>query len=310
MKIGIAVGDLRGPASADEMVAQVRSAADAGFGTAWASQAFGWDALTALAVAGTRVPGIALGSAVVPVPQRHPLALAGQALSVQAAVGNRFVLGIGAGIGAMTEGMFGLEAGRPARRMREYLGVLLPLLRGETVDHRGETLTAVGAVRIPGATPPPVLLAALGPAMLRVAGELTDGTVTWMAGPRTLGEHIVPSIGKAAESAGRPAPRVVAGLIVSLTGDPAAVRARAAERFGMAGQVPEYRAALDREGAAGPQDVVIAGDESHVRRELRRLADAGVTELLAAPFGDAEEESRTLGLLADEAAASAPAAAY
>jgi F420-dependent oxidoreductase-like protein len=310
MKIGIAVGELRGPADADELVAQVRAAADAGFSTAWASQAFGWDALTALAVAGAQVPGIALGSAVVPVPQRHPLLLAGQALSVQAATGgDRFTLGVGAGVAAMTEGMFGLDARQPARRMREYLTVLLPLLRGETVGHRGDTLTAVGSVQVPGATAPSVLVAALGPAMLQVAGELADGTVTWMTGPRTLGDHIVPSITKAAESAGRAAPRVVAGLIVSVTADPAAVRERVAARFGMAGQVPEYRAVLDREGANGPQDVVVAGDESHVRRELDRLADTGVTELLAAPFGDDEEQARTLALLADVAPAITPLSA-
>lgn len=165
-------------------------------------------------------------------------------------------------------------------------------------------------MHIPGATPPPVLVAALGPAMLRVAGEPADGTVTWMAGPRTLGEHIVPSITKAAESAGRPAPRVVAGLIVSVTGDPDAVRTRAAERFGVAGQVPEYRAVLAREGAAGPQDVVTAGDGSPVRRELRRLADTGVTDLPAAPFGDAEEHARTFALLAEEATASVPTGAH
>src|SRR5882757_10135843 len=135
MRIGIAVGDIRGQATLAAVVDQVRHAANLGFDTAWSAQAFGWDALTTLAVAGTQVPGIALGTAVGPVPQRHPLVLAGQALSVRAAVGDRFVLGVGAGVAAMTEGMFGLDAGRPARRMREYLSVLLPLLGGETVNH-------------------------------------------------------------------------------------------------------------------------------------------------------------------------------
>lgn len=299
MRIGLIVGDTRGPSTLEHLTGQVRAAADAGFGTAWAAQAFGWDALTALAVAGAAVPGIGLGTAVVPIPQRHPLVLAGQALSVQAATGGRLTLGVGAGVAMMVQGMFGLPADRPARRMREYLSVLRPLLRGESVTHRGETLTAVGSVTVPGAEPPPVLVAALGPAMLRLAGELADGTVTWMTGARTLGDHIVPSITKAAETAGRPIPQVVAGLIVCVTNGEAAVRERIAEQYALAGQVPEYRAVLDREGAAGPQDVVIVGDEDDVARDVRRLADAGVTEFIASPFGSVEEQDRTIGVLAD-----------
>ncbi|GAA4485756.1 TIGR03564 family F420-dependent LLM class oxidoreductase [Actinoallomurus oryzae] len=305
MRIGLVVGDTRGPSTLEQLTGQVRAAADAGFGTAWAAQAFGWDALTALAVAGAAVPGIGLGTAVVPIPQRHPLVLAGQALSVQAATGGRLTLGVGAGVAMMVQEMFGLPADRPARRMREYLSVLRPLLRGESVTHRGETLTAVGSVTVPDAEPPPVLVAALGPAMLRLAGELADGTVTWMTGPRSLGDHIVPLITKAAETAGRPVPRVVAGLIVCVTNGEAAVRERIAEQYALAGQVPEYRAVLDREGAAGPQDVVIVGDEDDVARDVRRLADAGVTEFIASPFGSVEEQDRTIGVLADLAGSGA-----
>jgi F420-dependent oxidoreductase-like protein len=299
MKIGIAVGDVRGPATLEEIAGQVQTAADAGFSTVWSAQAFGWDALTALAVVGGRVPGIGLGSAVVPVPQRHPLVLASQALSVQAAVGDRLTLGIGAGIAMMVRDMFGLPGDRPVPRMREYLSVLGPLLCGENVTYQGETLTAVGAVSVPGAKPPPVLVAALGSSMLRLAGELADGTVTWMTGPKTLADHIVPSITKAAQSAGRPAPQVVAGLAVCVTNSEAAVRERIAEQFALAGQVPEYRAVLEREGAAGPQDVVIVGDEEAVARPVARLAAAGVTEFFASPFGNADEQERTIGVLAE-----------
>jgi F420-dependent oxidoreductase-like protein len=299
MKIGITVGDVRGPATLDELIGQVRTAADAGFDTVWSAQAFGWDALTCLALAGGQVTGVKVGTAVVPIPQRHPLVLASQALSVQAALGNRLTLGVGAGIAMMVENMFGLQADRPAARMREYLSVLLPLLRGESVDHQGETITAAGAVRIPGAKPPSVLVAALGPMMLRLAGEVADGTVTWMTGPKTLADHIVPSITKAAEAAGRgAAPRIVAGLVVCVTDDEAGVRARVAEDFGLAGQVPEYRAVLDREGAGGPQDVVMAGDEKALTRGLGRLAEAGVTDFIASPYGTPREQARTIEALA------------
>jgi F420-dependent oxidoreductase-like protein len=298
-RIGVTVGEVRGPATLDEITAQVRAAADAGFSTAWSAQALGWDALTTLAVAGSRVPGIGLGTAVVPVSQRHPLVLASHALSVQAATGNRLTLGIGVGIAMMVRNMFGLPADRPVRRMREYLSVLIPLLRGENVTYQGELLSAAGAVSVPGAEPPPVLLAALGPAMLQVAGELADGTVTWMTGPRTLAERIVPAISKAASAAGRPAPRVIPGLLICVTNDARAVRERIAEQFAVAGQVPEYRTMLDHEGAAGPQDVAITGDEGTVARYVRRLADAGATEFLASPFGTPEEQSRTASVLAE-----------
>lgn len=299
MEIGITVGDVRGPATLDEVTGQVKAAADAGFRAAWSAQAPGWDALTLLAVTGSRVPGIGLGTAVVPVPQRHPLVLASQALSVQAATGNRLTLGIGAGIAMMTKGMFGIAADRPAQRMREYLSVLTPLLHGENVTYHGQTVSAAGRVDVPGAQPPPVLLAALGPAMLAVAGRLADGTVTWMTGPRTIGEHVVPAISKAASAAGRSAPRVIGGFLVCVTSDPGGARERIAQQFGIAGQVPEYRAVLDREGAGGPQDVAITGDEETIARQLGRLADAGATGLMASPFGTPEEQVRTTGVLAE-----------
>lgn len=293
MDIGVAVGDVRGPVGAQELVDQARQVKEAGLGAVWVSQAMGWDALTALATVGAAVPGLRLGSAVVPVPQRHPLLLASQALSVQAATGNRLTLGIGAGIAMFTNRMFGITHDRPARRVREYLEVLNPLLRGESVDHDGETITAFGNVTIPGAEPPEVLLAALGPAMLKVAGELAGGTITWFTGVRTLGEHIVPTI-----TGVSPHARVVAGLLVCVTDDETGTRQRVSEQFAVAGQVAEYQAVLTREGATGPGDVVVAGDEPTVVKHLGRLRDAGVTDFLAVPYGSAEEQLRTMTVLA------------
>ena len=293
MDIGIAVGDVRGPVGAQGLVDQARQAHEAGLGTVWATQGMGWDSLIALATVGGAVPGLRLGAGVVPVPQRHPLVLASQALSVQAATGNRLTLGIGAGVSTLTERMFGIVHDRPARRLREYLQVLIPLLRGESVDHRGATLTAFGQVTVPGAEPPEVLLAALGPAMLKVAGELTGGTITWMTGVRTLAEHIVPTI-----TGVNPKARVVAGLLTCVTDDENGVRQRISEQFAIAGQVPEYRAMLDREGAASPGDVVVVGDETVVAKHLGRIRDAGVTDFLAVPYGSPAEQIRTLSVLA------------
>lgn len=305
MRIGIMIGSSArgGPATLDGLVDEGRQLAEAGFARAWSSQLFDWDALTALAVIGAQVPDLHLGTAVVPTHPRHPLVLASQALTVQAATQNRLTLGIGLSHQIVIEGMFGYSFDKPARHMRDYLNALMPLLRGEPVDYQGETLKAAGRVQVPGASAPQVLVAALGPAMLKLTAELADGTVTWMTGPVTLADHIVPAITAAAAAAGRPDPQVVAGLPVCVTADAGAARQLASSVFAIYGQLPSYRAMLDREGAAGPADVAIIGSESDVAKGIQRVADAGVTELIAAPFGSAEEIDRTVSVMASLAAA-------
>jgi len=186
--------------------------------------------------------------------------------------------------------MFGYSFEKPVRHMREYLEILLPLIQKGSVSFTGETLSANGGLQIPGATPCPVLLAALGPKMLELAGGVGDGTITWMTGPATLQEHTVPAITAAAERTGRPAPRVCAGLPVCVTDDVEAARGRAAKVFEIYGSLPSYRAMLDREGAEGPADVAIVGDEATVTDALKRLADVGTTDYLAAEFGSSETE--------------------
>jgi F420-dependent oxidoreductase-like protein len=300
MRIGLLVGG--GPKTTiDDVVGSIRSAADDGFASAWMSQIFGWDALTVLAVAGREVPGIELGTAVIPTYPRHPIVLAAQALTTSAATGGRLLLGIGLSHQIVIEGVFGLSFEKPARHMREYLSVLLPLLQGEQASFEGETLTGrtMGAVEAAGATPPPVLLAALAPRMLELAGARADGTVTWMTGPATIADHIGPSIRKAAEGAGKPPPRIAVGLPVSVTADVDAAREAAARTFAVYGQLPSYRAMLDREGAAGPADVAIVGDEEAVTAGIRRVFEAGGTEFSAACYGSREEIGRTRALLAE-----------
>ncbi|SNR69723.1 LLM class F420-dependent oxidoreductase [Actinomadura mexicana] len=283
MRIGLFA--IAGTAPLDDIVTQVRLARDAGLDSVFFGHAGSWDALMTTAVAGREAPGIEVGTAIVPTYPRHPLALASQALTAQAMTGGRFTLGIGPSHPQVIEGSHGISYERPARHVREYLSALRPLLRGESVDYHGETLTTVGSVEAPGATPPPVLVSALGPAMLRIAGELADGTVTTWVGADAIADHIVPSITKAAESAGRPAPRVLAGAIVALTDDPDSVRRDLAAQFGAASDFPAYRAVLDRQGLSGVHETVIAGDEETVTRELRRFADAGATDLLISPRG-------------------------
>jgi F420-dependent oxidoreductase-like protein len=281
-----------------EIVEQVRSLAAAGFRSAGCSQIFGYDAMTLLAVVGSQVPDIELMTAVVPTYPRHPIVMAAQALTVQAATGGRFTLGIGLSHQIVIEGMFGHSFERPARHMRDYLKALMPLLHDRTVDYTGPTLKASTMMPLEFEVPaPPVLVAALAPTMLELAGTLADGTITWMTGPATIGSHIVPGITRAAEAAGRPAPRVVVALPVCVTVDPDGARQRADQTFSIYGQLPSYRAMLDREGAAGPGSVAIVGDEDAVAHQLAALDDAGATDFAASPFGTPEEMSRTMALL-------------
>jgi 5,10-methylenetetrahydromethanopterin reductase len=294
MRIGIFGGDVYGGGTIDDVVASARTAADEGFATYWLPQIFGFDALTALAVVGREVPGIELGTSVIPTYPRHPMMLAAQALTTQAISGGRLALGIGLSHQIVIEGMFGYSFDKPVRHMREYLEILLPLVQKGSVSFRGETLSANGGLQIPGTTPCPVLLAALGPRMLELAGGVADGTITWVTGPATLEAHTVPAINAAAEHAGRPAPRVCAGLPVCVTDDVDAARGRAAKVFEIYGSLPSYRAMLDREGAEGPADVAVVGDEPAVAGALQRLADVGVTDFLAAEFGSSgTERART-----------------
>jgi len=302
MRIGVSLPDPSGPDAQgrpplDQVRDALRRAADDGFASAWMNNIFGLDALTTLAVAGSQVPGIELGTAVVPTYPRHPAALAQQALTVAAATDGRLALGVGTSHEVVIANMFGYDFGKPVEHTREYLSVLRPLLHGEPAKVHGNQVSADITLSTPGPTPVPLLLAALGPRMLRLAAQLADGTVLWMTGPATLRSHIVPTITAEADALGRPSPRVVCILPICVTSDPDAARAAAAKVFAIYGQLPSYRAMLDREGAAGPADVALVGDEAAVEAQLADLADAGVTDFVAGEFGRGDDAVRTRRLL-------------
>jgi F420-dependent oxidoreductase-like protein len=282
-----------------ELTDRVRQVADAGVPAVGMSQIFGYDTLTALAVVGSQVPEVELVTAVVPTYPRHPFMLAAQALTVQAATGGRLTLGIGLSHKLVVENIWGLSFDQPVRHMREYLQVLMPLLRGEGASVDGETLKVNAFPLEVKAPAPDVLVAALGPRMLELAGERADGTMTWMTGPRTIESLTVPGITAAAAEAGRPAPRVSVGLPVCVTTDVDGARAEADTTFAIYGTLPSYRAMLDREGAAGPGGVAVVGDEGTVAAQLRHFADVGATDFLVAPFGDDEARRRTVALVTD-----------
>jgi 5,10-methylenetetrahydromethanopterin reductase len=298
MRMGTALAEPTGPDALGALASQIRVAAADGFTSAWMSNIFGLEALTALAVAGRDVPGIELGTAVVPTYPRHPAVLAQQALTADLALDGRLTLGIGLSHQIVIQDMYGYSFEAPARHMREYLAVLLPLLAGEPAAFDGETVHAHIGLSVPrSARKIPVLLAALAPRMLRLAGEYADGTVLWMTGPATVRDHIVPSITAAAAAAGRPSPRVVCMLPVCVTDEPALARAGADKALAIYGQLPSYRAMLDKEGAAGPGDVAVVGDEDAVAGQIRALADCGVTDFVAAEFARGDDGPRTRALL-------------
>ncbi|UXA13854.1 TIGR03564 family F420-dependent LLM class oxidoreductase [Mycobacterium sp. SMC-8] len=279
----------------DATIAYLAQLRDEGFARVWMSQLpYEPDLLTILAVALHEVDTIEAASGVVPIQNQHPMQLAQRALTVSLASGGRFILGLGMTHAAVTEGMWGIPWDKPVRRLNEYLDGLLPLLAGEPADAAGETVTTRGALVIPGAPRPDVYIAALGPQMLRLAGRRTSGTCTWMTGPKTLREHVSPTLRQAAADAGRPADavRVVASLPVAVTDDVDGVRKQAAEQFAVYGTLPSYRAMLDREGYAGPEDAAIIGDEATVRDRIAELRDAGVDEFVGAAF-DSSVEGRT-----------------
>ena len=273
----------------DQLTTEARDCAERGFASFWIPQIFQLDAITALAIVAHEVPDIALGTAVIPTYPRHPMALAAQALTLNQVAGGRFTLGIGLSHQIVIESMLGLSYDKPVRHLREYLSILLPLLHGEPAAFAGETLTANVTLDIPDATPLPVVVAALGAQMLKLAGSRTEGTVTWMTGPATIKDHVAPSIRAAASDAGRPEPRVVSALPVAVTDDPDAAREEAGRLFAIYGMLPAYRAMLDREGAAGPADVAIVGDAATVKAGIEGMIEAGTTEFVAVPFHNRDE---------------------
>lgn len=295
MRIGIGIGDISGkPATIDDIVAQVQQAERDGFASGWLANIFGMDAMTAIAIAGRATKRIELGTAVVPTYPRHPMAMAQQALSTQAATSGRFALGIGLSHQVVIEMMFGMSFAKPFTHMKEYMATLAPLIRTGMVSFMGEEFRVNGNINVPGATPCPILLAALAPKMLNLAGSEGDGTITWMTGPKTLKDYTVPRINEAAAKAGRPKPRVVVGLPVAVTKDVTAAREIAGRSFQIYGTLPSYRAMLDREGAAGPADVAIVGEEDAVAEQIHNLGRIGVTDFLSVPYGDGVDRTRAL----------------
>ena len=290
----IAVGlDING--SVEATLERATTLRDRGFTRTWSSQIFGPDTLTVLAIVGREVRDLDLGTAVVPIHPRHPTMLAAQARTVQDAIGGRLSLGIGLSHKVTVEDMWGISFERPAQYMHEYLNALAPMLRGEKVSSRGERVSAVtlGQLGPRDVRAPSLLVAALAPRMLEMAGAFTDGTLLWMTGVKTIASHVTPTIAAAAAGAGRVAPRVVCSLPISVTNDVTGTVAKVNETLAIYGQLPSYKAMLEREGASAPSDVGLFGTREEVLEKLHQLADAGVTEFSASMTGAKDDREAT-----------------
>jgi len=306
VRIGLYCSTLAGTALGDTLA--LFAAAEAhGLHTAWTGQLFDNDALTVLALAAQRTEHIELGTWVLPVQPRHPVTLALQARTVQDASQGRLLLGIGASHAEIVEKRLGLSHSAPARHMREYLDVLRPLLHGEAVNHRGEHYAVALQLPEPAPPPPALFLAALGPAMLRLAGERADGVALWLAGPRFVEQHALPAVRAGARTADRALPRLACGLPVAVTRDGARSRASAEAFLAQSAKLPAYRRVLEKSGLASAADAAVIGDESQVAETLGQLAALGVTDFTAVLFtvdGDPEAPRRTRNFLSGAASGS------
>lgn len=299
MRIGLMLEEPRAdaPAPVDDLVAYVQQARDDGLSSIFMPQIFGLDTLTALAMAGSRVDRVELVTAVMPIYTRQPIAMAQQALTTQEAVGGRLTLGIGLSHEFIVRHMWGLGFDKPVTFMGEYLDALSPLLRARSVDVDGSIVRNHFQITTPCNHEVPVMLAALAPKMLRLAGARTDGTILAWTGPATVRDHVVPIITEAAAQAGRPSPRIASMLPVCVTSDVDAARARASKVFAHYGQLPSYRAMLDREGAKDVGDIALVGSASEVADAIAAHEPIGVTDFVASEFGSRDELEATRDML-------------
>ncbi|MFJ3772334.1 TIGR03564 family F420-dependent LLM class oxidoreductase [Streptomyces sp. NPDC090075] len=289
------------PTTTEKLVEQAKDAEKGGFSSVWYDSTVLGDPLAAMAVAGRETSTIELGTAVLQTYPCHPLLQANRAASVAEAMGRPgFTLGIGPSHEPVVSGMYGLPYDRPGHNTEEYLRILTGLLRREPVTFEGSEWTARGA-RVETRQPVPVLLAALGPRLLRVAGELADGVVLFMASARAVETHVAPRLRAVASAAGRPEPRIVAGLPVAVHDDITEARAAVAATAASYERMPNYRRIMDIGGAQSPADVAVLGDEKSVTRQLQGLLDAGATDIqvFVVPVGEDRRQSRkrTMDLL-------------
>jgi F420-dependent oxidoreductase-like protein len=274
----------------DDVVSQASRAHDLGVRQVWLPQQFDYDAIALAGLVGAAVPGLGVGTFVVPINPRHPLIVASLAQTAQAASHGNFTLGLGLGAHEPERLAFGTAWPNTVGRLREHLTVLRSIFDTGAVHFTGDQISASPAwpVRVAGGTPVPVYVAAMGPKALQVAGELADGILPYLAGPRTIAEFIEPTIAKAAADAGREKPKIIAAVPVWVSDDVDAARAMATQQLSFYETIPSYRNVIAREGVASAADIAAVGSPESVRRQLQRYLDAGATDVVLSPLNRAD----------------------
>ncbi len=298
MDIGINGSGLLANPSLGAFTADIAAAEHDEFASYWLAQTGGIDALTVFASHGDTESTMRLGTAVIPTWTTHPQVLAGQALTTQAAVGGRLVLGLGLAHEPSVTGRWKLKWERPIRQMVDFLDVLQPLLADGSVSHDGYFWSYEGEIPLLDGPRPQVMVAALGEQMLKLAGSRTDGTILWCVGPKTIAEHIAPTINETAERANRPQPSIVCSIPVWVTDNVEPARDFIAQMLSIYAELPSYRRMLDIEGLHGLGELSIVGSETEVADRIADIADAGATDFTAVPLGaDPDEIARTRAVL-------------
>jgi 5,10-methylenetetrahydromethanopterin reductase len=302
MEISLLVG--RGGESAEDLTGFAATAAAHGLRGVWYGQHLRYDSPTLASMAASRAPGVLVGAGVVPAYPRHPVALAAQALTVDIASDHRFRLGVGPSHRRTIENIYGLDYTSPGRFLEEYLTILRDLLTTQRSDFAGRFFAVDAQLDIPEAGPVPLYTGSLGPRTLELCGRLADGNITYLAGPRTIIEHVIPSMERGAEAAGRARPTVVAAVPVMVTEDLAAARPHLDSYLGFHSAIDVYQAVVARERVSHPSEIAIVGDQAAVRAGIERFRESGVDEFAAAPFGTPDDKLRTCELLGELASES------
>ena len=293
MNIGLFIGGIGSAGTMSEQIDSLVSAVEEGFDSFWMAHIMDVDAMSMMCVAAEKTSRIEIGTAVTPTYLRHPIAMAQQALTVQIMAKGRFTLGLGVNHKPVVESRFGMKFDRPLRHVREYIKIVGDLFREGQVDYQGELFSANTAFTMQERYKTQILLAALGPKMLGTAGEMTDGTITWMTGPETIKSHTLPLLLESANKHGKHRPRVVAAVPVALTPDKGEGFKSASDYFHRYGQLPSYRAMLNREGVETPAEMAIVGNEQEIEKKLTEYSEAGTSDFAAQifPVGPNRKES-------------------
>lgn len=294
MDIGLFIGTIGSAGTLEGQIQQIVDAEEDGFDSFWIAHIMDLDVMSMIGMAAQRTDRIRLGTAVTPTFLRHPIAMAQQAITIQAAAQGRFVLGMGVSHKPVVESRFGLEFEKPAQHMREYLEIVKSLATFGRVDYQGEIHTAISQFTSQERPNLPIVVAALGDLMLRNAGELADGTVTWMVGAETIRTHIAPKICKAAIDSGKPKPKIIVALPVCVTDNKERAIVEAGKYFGRYGELPSYRAMIDLEKVETPAELAVIGNEEEVEEELRLYAESGATEIAAQIFPEIIDDNESV----------------